>query len=110
MPVTPEPLALDALDGVLASIERVRARMHARAPLLGMAIAAVDPRRGHHREAVERLRAEYREQVFHTEIRWSAVVAAGSDAGRPPAPTDAFRRLGGEVLHRLAAARTERAS
>jgi len=50
-------------------------------------------------------RAAYRDEVFHTEVRWTAALA-GAPGGRKLAPAaDTFRRLGGEVLHRLAAAR-----
>jgi chromosome partitioning protein len=105
IPVTPEPLVVETLASLLGSIERVRSRMRSSAALLGIVANQVDPRRTQHRDMVERLRAEYREQVFHTEIRWSASTAAASDAHRPPPPSDVFRRLGGEVLHRLASHR-----
>jgi chromosome partitioning protein len=108
IPVTPEPLAIEGLDSLLASIERVRSRMHAPAPLLGFALMAVDPRRTPQRDVIERLRAEHRDQIFHTEIRWSAATATAPEARRPPSPSDPFRRLGGEILHRLAAGRHER--
>ena len=110
VPVTAEPMAADALDGLLASLERVRARMQARTRLLGIVLMKIDPRRPLNRETVDRLRAEYRDQVFHTEIRWSATLAGAPGARQLPASTDAFRRLGGEVLHRLAAARHDRSS
>jgi chromosome partitioning protein len=103
VPVSAEPLAAEALEGLLASLDRVRARMHTAARLLGIVLTQIDPRRPLTRETGERLRAEYREQVFHTELRWSAALAASPNARRPPASLDAFRRLGGEVLHRLAA-------
>ncbi len=109
VPVTPEPMALDALEGLFASIDRVRTRMQARSRLLGIALTQVDPRRAAHREGVDRLRAEYRDDVFHTEVRWTAALAAAPAARRPPAATDTCRRLAGEVLHRLAALRHERA-
>jgi chromosome partitioning protein len=109
VPVSPEPLAADALGAVLASIERVRLRMHARSRLLGVAITQVDMRRAHNRETIDRIRAEHRDDVFHTEIRWSASVAAAPDALRPPAAPEAYRRLAGEVLHRAAALRHDRA-
>jgi len=109
VPVAAEPLAADALEGLLASVERVRSRMQPAARLLGIVLTQVDPRRPLTRETAERLRAEHRDHVFHTELRWTAALAAAPGARRPPAPTDAFRRLGGEVLHRLAAARHERA-
>ena len=105
MPVTAEPLAANALEALLASLDRVRARMHTAIRLLGIVLTQIDPRRPLTRETGDRLRAEYREQVFHTGLRWSAALAASPNTRRPPASLDAFRRLGGEVLHRLAAAR-----
>lgn len=109
VPVAAEPLAADALDGLLASIDRVRTRMRSAARLLGILLTQVDSRRPLTRETGERLRAEYRDQMFHTELRWTSALASAPAARRPPAATDAFRRLGGEVLHRLAAPRHQRA-
>jgi chromosome partitioning protein len=109
VPVAAEPLSADALDGLIASLDRVRARLQSPARLLGILLTQLDPRRPLTRETGERLRAEYRDLVFHTELRWSAAIAAAPSAGRLPTATDAFRRLGGEVLHRLAAARHDRA-
>jgi len=103
VPVTAEPMAVDALDPFLASTDRVRVRMQVRAPLLGLVLTQVDPRRSVSREASERLRAEYRDQVFHTEIRWTTTLSVAPQGRRPPVPNDACRRLGGEVLHRVAA-------
>ena len=108
VPVSAEPLAADAVDPLLASIERVRLRMHARGRLLGLVLTQVDPRRVQTRESIDRIRAEHRDDVFHTEIRWTAALAAAPETRRPPAPPDAYRRLAGEVLHRTAAARHER--
>jgi chromosome partitioning protein len=105
VPVAAEPLAADALDALLASIDRVRARMQAATRVLGIVLTQMDSRRHVTRETGERLRAEYRDQVFHTEVRWTAAIAAAPAARRPPSATDAYRRLGGEVLARLGAAR-----
>lgn len=109
VPVTPEPLAVAALEGLFASVERVRARMRAHSRLLGIAVTQVDPRRAVHGPTIDRLHAEFREAVFHTEIRWTAALATAADAQRPPAPSDPLRRLAGEVLHRLSPLRYERA-
>jgi chromosome partitioning protein len=109
VPVTAEPLAADALDGLLATIDRARGRMRTATRLLGILLTQIDPRRPLVRETADRLRAEYRDRVFHTELRWTSALAAAPDARKPPAATDSFRRLAGEVLHRLAAARHERA-
>ena len=47
MPVVPDPLAVEALETLLASIERVRARMTSRGKLLGILLNAIDPQRKH---------------------------------------------------------------
>jgi chromosome partitioning protein len=112
VPVSPDPLALDALDTLLGSIERVRARMDARARVLGFVVNGLDAQRKQSREAAERLRAEFRERVFHTEIPWGAALVDAPaarqtilDAAPKSAAADAFRRLAGEVLQRLPALR-----
>jgi chromosome partitioning protein len=108
VPVTADPLAADALEVMLSSIERVRSRMHSRGRLLGILVTQVDARRPHTRETADRLRAEHRDLVFHTEIRWTAALAAAPDALRPPAAPDPYRRLAGEVLQRLSAFKHDR--
>lgn len=108
IPVTPEPLSVDALETLLGSIERVRARMRSAVRILGLVLTQWDPQRKQGREVAERLRSEFRERVFHTEIRWQSPLAhAPSDRqtifekAPKSAAADAFRRLAGEVLHRL---------
>ena len=105
VPVTAEPMAGDALDGLLTTLDRLRTRMHGGAPVLGILLTHLDPRRPLTREIAERVRAEHRDLVFHTELRWSATLAASPLSRRPPAGGDAFRRLAGEVLHRLGSTR-----
>ena len=112
IPVAPDPLAIDALESLLASVERVRARMAARARILGFVVNGLDTQRKHSREIVERLRAEFRDRVFHTELPWAAVLADAPGARQTifqaapkSAAADAFRRLAGETLHRLPALR-----
>jgi chromosome partitioning protein len=112
IPVVPEPLALDGLETLLGAVERVRARMRSHARTLGLVISNLDPQRRHSREIAERVRSEFRDRVFHTEIRWLPAVADAPEARqtvleRSPksAAADAFRRLAGEVLQRLPAAR-----
>jgi chromosome partitioning protein len=111
LPVLPDPLSFDALDPLLGSIERVRARMGARARLLGIVVNGLDAQRRHSRELVERLRAEFRDRVFHTELPYAAALNAAPErrqtvfeAAPRSSAADAFRRLAGELLHRLAPA------
>ena len=112
IPVSPDPLTIDALENLLPSIERVRARMGATARVLGFVVNGLDTQRKHSRELAERLRAEFRDRVFHTEVPWAAALVdvPGAretifQAAPKSAAADAFRRLAGEVLQRLAPAR-----
>lgn len=108
LPVAPETLALDALETVLGAVERVRARMAPRARVLGLVVNGLDPQRKAGRELAERLRAEFRERVFQTEVPWAAALNDAParrqtifEAAPKSAAADAFRRLAGELLHRL---------
>jgi len=112
VPVVPEPLVVDTLDLLFGAIERVRARMHARTRVLGLLLGPIEPQHKHARELMERLRAEYRDKVFHTEIKWTSAVSEASAARKtvlefaPKSPSaDAFRRLAGEILQRLGSPR-----
>ena len=112
LPVLADPLSLDALETLLGSIERVRTRMGAQARVLGLVVNGLDAQRRHSRELVDRLRAEFRDRVFHTELPYAAALTDAparrqtvSEAAPKSAAADAFRRLAGEVLHRLTALR-----
>ncbi len=112
VPVTPEPLVVEALDTLLSTVQRVRSRMTSGGRLVGVLLNAVDPHGKHEREIAERLRAEHRDSVFHTEIRLASVLSEAPAARKtiavaaPKSPSaDAFRRLAGEVLQRLPAIR-----
>jgi chromosome partitioning protein len=108
IPVAPESVAAESLNPLLAAIQRVRTRMGSRTRLLGIVLSSVDLQRKPTREIIERLRAEHRERVFHTEIRWTSALSEAPAARRTvfacaprSASTEAFRRLAGEVLQRL---------
>jgi chromosome partitioning protein len=108
VPVAPEPLAADALETLLASIDRVAMRMAPRRRVTGILLTLVDAHRGPTREMTDRIRAAYRDKLFHTEIRWTVALAEAPLARRsvldaaPKSPsTDAFRRLAGEILQRM---------
>ena len=86
--------------------------MHARTRVLGLLLGPIEPQHKHARELMERLRAEYRDKVFHTEIKWTSAVSEASAARKtvlefaPKSPSaDAFRRLAGEILQRLGSPR-----
>jgi chromosome partitioning protein len=110
IPVVPEPLSLEGLMNLFASVERVRARIGAKTRVIGILVTMIQPKRKHARELIERLHAQYRDKMFHTEIGWTEVLAHAPAsrqhilalAPRSPA-ADAFRRLAGEVLQRLPA-------
>jgi chromosome partitioning protein len=107
VPVTPQHLAVEGLVNLLASVERVRARLGTRSRLLGILLSMVDPSRTVGAELRERLRQEYREQVFDTEIvasRGLEEAPAGLKTIFQHAPRSRaagmFRRLAHEVLDR----------
>jgi chromosome partitioning protein len=115
IPVVPDPIAAEALDVLLAAIDRVRARMTSRGKVVGILLNQVDPQRKYTRELAERLRAHHRGRIFHTELRHSAALWAAPAERKPiasiaptSAPAAAFRRLAVEVLRRLPALRQAR--
>jgi chromosome partitioning protein len=108
IPVTPEALAVDALENLLGSIERVRARMRSGVRLLGLVLTQTDPQREQGAEVAARLRAEFRDRCFRTEIRWQAALALAPshrqtifEKAPKSAAAGAFRRLADEVLERM---------
>jgi chromosome partitioning protein len=108
IPVVPQVLAVEGLVSLLASMERVRLQLGTRNKILGILLSMVEPASKGQTEVRNRLRAQYRERVFHTEIDASQVLADAPGAAKPVltyAPrsraADAFRRLAGEVLGRL---------
>jgi chromosome partitioning protein len=106
IPVCPEYLAAAGLAALVESIDTVRSRFGTKGRLLGILLTMVDPTSAAASEIRERLRAQYRDRVFHTEIRVSRSLATAPAGGTfRSAPhsraADAFRRLSGEVLERL---------
>lgn len=108
VPVVPHSLAVDGLFSFLGSVEKVRTRLGAHIRLVGILVTMVDERRRVANELRDRLRAQYRDRVFHTEIAASRVLEEAPGEAQTVftfAPrsraADAFRRLAGEVLERL---------
>jgi chromosome partitioning protein len=110
VPVACRPLCLDGLVNFFTSLDRVRTRLRVTPRVLGIVLTLLD-RSVEMREIAERIRAQYRDRVFHTELRSSPPLARAprfaqtifQAAPRSPA-ADSFRRLAGEVLQRLPAA------
>lgn len=107
VPVTPTFLAIEGLTNMLDAVDRARRLMHARVRLLGILLTRVRGG-GRRTDARERVRAQYRERVFHTEIAESAALERAPSLGRTifqcaprGAAADAYRRLAGEVLQRV---------
>ena len=112
IPAPPQPLVLEGLPHLIGSIERVRKRLGTHARVLGVLITMTGTD-AEQAVLVDRLRSEYRDIVFHTEIAYSrhlqGAPATGETifarAGRSRT-ADSFRRLAGEVLERLRKTRT----
>lgn len=107
VPVTLQHLAVEGLVSLLASVERVRARLGTRSRLLGILLSIVDPSKTVGTNLRERLRKDYRDQMFHTEIIASRALEeapAGLKTIFQHAPRSRaaglFRRLAEEVLER----------
>jgi chromosome partitioning protein len=108
VPVCPDPLAAEGLETMMLALQRVRARLLAQGRVIGVVLTGVDPSRKTTRESIDRLRAGERDRVLHTEIRWAPALSEAPRArktifGLAPrsASAEAFRRLAGEVLHRV---------
>jgi chromosome partitioning protein len=107
VPVVPQFLAIEGLVSLLASLEQLRTRLAARAKLLGIVLTMFDGGRAA-TAARERLRTEYREQLFRTEITASRALEEAPahhrtifDFAPRSRASDAYRRLAAETAERL---------
>ena len=107
VPVTPQYLAVEGLANMLQAVDQVRRRLGVKPRLLGILLTMVAPGKSR-TELCERLRAQHRDRVFHTEIAASPALEQAPLAGRTifqHAPNtraaEAFHRLAGEILERL---------
>ena len=107
VPVVPQFLAIEGLVSLLASIEQLCTRLAARAKLLGIVLTMFDGGRAA-TGARDRLRAQYREQLFHTEITASRALEEAPahhrtifDFAPRSRASDAYRRLAAETSARL---------
>jgi chromosome partitioning protein len=108
VPLTPHFLAVEGVAALIGVAERVRTRLGSRARLLGMVLTMVSGHAG--KDVRKRLRAQYRDKVFYTEIPYALAVEEASAAGRtifqhsPRSRASlAFTRLASELLERLPA-------
>jgi chromosome partitioning protein len=108
VPVTPAYLPLEALAQYLRWYQVLRTRRKGLATLLGIVLTQVEHRIAATREIIEMIRVHNRDGVFSTEIprdpRASEAPSHGVPLTRyaPHAPAaEAYRRLAGEVLHRV---------
>ena len=108
VPITPHYLAVEGLVSLLQSVTQVRARLGSRARVLGILLTMIGARDANASKLRARIRAEYRERVFRTEIGLSTALAQAPAAGKTifaAAPrssaAEGFRRLAGEVVERL---------
>jgi chromosome partitioning protein len=112
VPVTPQHLAVEGLVSLLGSVDTVRAKLGTRSRLLGILLTMVDPKKTAALDRRKRVRTQYRDQVFHTEILQSPALEEAPARAKTifqHAPRSraagAFRRLGREVLGRVQALR-----
>jgi chromosome partitioning protein len=112
VPVTPFYLPLEGLAQYLRWYQGLRSRRKGLAMLLGILLTQVDYRVPATREIVEIIRIHNREGVFHTEVPRDSRAIEAPSHGVPlvtyaprSSASDAYRRVTGEILHRLAARR-----
>lgn len=105
--MTPQFLVLDGLENFLGAVGRIRHRTASRSHLLGLLLTQVDYRVRITREYVEKIRADYGDQVFGVEIRVNVRLAEAPGAGQTifefaPQSTGAgaYRLLAEEILLR----------
>src|SRR5436190_2928658 len=113
VPVTPQPLAVEGLVSLLASVATVRRRLNTRNHLLGILFSMVDPGARRGPVLMKQIRERHGDDVFRTEILASRALEEAPMTGKSVlqfAPrskaADGFRRLAAEVLERVRARRS----
>jgi len=108
VPVTPQYLAAEGLVGLLASLETVRVRLGSAGRVLGILLSMVHPAVAWSSDVRGRLRTQFRDQLFQTEIMLTRALEEAPSRKRTifehsprSRSADAFRRLAGEVVHRF---------
>jgi len=107
VPVTSQFLAIEGLINLLGAVEQVKTRLGSNTKLIGVLLSMAGPGRAGI-EARERLRSQYRERMFHTEIASTRALEEAPAKAKTifqfaprSGSADAFNRLAGEVLERL---------
>jgi chromosome partitioning protein len=107
IPIVPRHLVVETLPELIAALEKVRSRLGGKARVLGLLLMMVNNRRTGERTISQRIRSQYRERVFITEIPLSSVFEDAPATGKSVlafAPrsnaAESFRRLASEVLQR----------
>lgn len=110
VPVTPQHLAIEGLPMLLTSIEKVRGSLATRGRLIGILLTSVEPAYARGRAIRARLRQQFQDRMFQTEVPMSRGLEEASAARKTItqyAPRSraaaAFRRLAAEVLTRARA-------
>ena len=107
VPVTPQALAYEGLVSVLNTVDEVRSRLRTKATVLGILLTMV----GRDQDCAElcrRIRKQFRDRVFQTEILTSAALRKAPAAAKTifafaprSSAASAFRRLAEEVVERI---------
>jgi chromosome partitioning protein len=106
VPLTAQFLAVEGVTSLLGTVDKVRTRLGRRPRLLGLVLTMTNGKMG--AEVGKRLRAQYRDKVFVTEIPVTHALEEASAARRTifqhsprSRAAAAFDRLAGELLDRL---------
>ena len=104
IPVSPQHLAVDGLADLVGSIDTVRRRLGTRTRVLGVVVVSNGPS---HAPVVARVRSDFKQQIFKTEIPLSTALQEAPAVAQTIfeyAPRSraaaAFRRLAAEVVDR----------
>lgn len=108
VPVTPNPLSLGGLAGMLQAFETIRERLNPPLDLMGMLLTIVDRRTALAKEVEADLRRRFGGKVLTTVIRQTVKLAEAAGHGCPvlayaPDSTGSadYRDLAGELLARM---------
>jgi chromosome partitioning protein len=108
IPLVPRLLEVEGLVGLLASLDRARTQLGIRWRILGILFSMVERSSKAQAAARKRLRAQYRDRIFDTEIDANPSLSDAPGAGQSIltfAPrsrsAESFRRLAAEVLQRF---------